>query len=172
MATEVNAAKYSDRSAPTAGREFARRFCNLLVEIRLQAGIHKRIEKVIGDFAEEHANLRASYISRDVDDSYFNDGSCGWEAAAKGKIQGLAIEGDKMYEFLAFSNGLRMHATPLDTVMNVEELWLESGPSQPFAFRVCLYHSFPATTILTANSGEGQDAAVSFVQRLKYLRGF
>ena len=172
MAMEMNSARYSDRSATTAGREFSRKFCNLLIEIRLQAGIHNRIEKVMGDFAEEHPNLRASYISRDVDDSYFNDGSCGWEALAKGKLQGLAIEGDKMYEFLAFANGFRMHATPLETVMNVEELWLESAPSQPFAFRVCLYHSFPATTILTAPTGEGQDAAVSFVQRLKYLRGF
>lgn len=87
-------------------------------------------------------------------------------------MQGIAIEGEHLFEFLAFSHGVRIHTTPLQTIMNVEELWLETAPDQPFVFRVCLYHSFPATTILYAPDGDSQDAAVAFITRLKYLRGF
>ena len=155
-----------------AGREFVRRFRNLLCELRMQPGIHQRAETLLTEFAEAHPNLRASYLSRDVDESYFSDGSCGWEANARPKLQGLAIEGETLFEFLAFSNGLRMHATPLNTIMNVEELWLEPAPEQPFVFRACLFHSFPATTILTALHPESQESAIAFLQRLKYLRGF
>jgi hypothetical protein len=160
-----------EKTPVSAGREFARRFTNTLCELRLPIGIHQRIERLIGEFAEEHPNLRASYISRSVDESYFNDGSCGWEAAARPKLQGVAIEGENLYEFLAFANGFRSHSTPLSTVMNIEELWLETAPEQPFTLRVCFYHSFPATTILYAPEGESQEAAVSFIRRVKYLRG-
>ena len=129
-----------ERETPT--REFGRRFRNLLCELRLQPGIHQRIETLLTEFTEAHPNLRASYLSRDVDDSYFSDGSCGWEASARPKLQGIAIEGETLYEFLAFANGLRMHATPLNTIMNVEELWLEPAADQPFVLRACLFHSF------------------------------
>jgi hypothetical protein len=156
----------------TAGREFARRFTNTLCELRLPTGIHQRTERLLSEFAEEHPNLRGSYISRAVDESYFSDGSCGWEAVARPKLQGIAIEGENLFEFLAFANGLRSHTTPLNSIMNIEELWLETAPEQPFTLRVCLYHSFPATTILYAPDGETQEAAVSFLRRLKYLRGF
>ena len=87
-------------------------------------------------------------------------------------MQGLAIVGENLFEFLAFANGLKMHTTPLASVMNVEELWLEPAPDQPFTFRIALYHSFPATTILTATDGDAQEAAAGFLRRLKYLRGF
>lgn len=156
----------------SAGREFARRFSNLLCELRLPIGIHQRIDMLMNEFAEEHPNLRGSYISRTVDETYFSDGSCGWEAAARPKLQGIAVDGDRLYEYLAFANGLRMHTTPLESIMNIEELWLETAPEQPFVLRVCMYHSFPATTILYAPDGESQDAAMAFLRRLKYLRGF
>ncbi len=155
-----------------AGREFTRKFRNLLCELRMQPGIHQRAETLLTEFAEAHPNLRASYLSRDVDESYFSDGSCGWEANARPRLQGIAIEGESLFEFLAFANGLRMHATPLNTIMNVEELWLEPAPDQPFVFRACLFHSFPATTILYALHPDSQESAVAFLQRLKYLRGF
>ena len=171
MAAEMTARGISEK-ASTSAREFVRRFTNLLCELRLPVGISQRIEKLMAEFAEEHPSLRAIYISRSVDDSYFSDGSCGWEAVAKPKLQGLAVDGDRIYEFLAFANGLRTYVSPLETVMNVEELWLEPAPDQAFVLRICLYHSFPATTILYAPDGESQDAAVSFVRRLKYLRGF
>lgn len=155
-----------------AGREFVRRFSNLLCELRLQPGIHKRIETILGEFADAHPNVRASYLSRDVDELYFSDGVCGWEANARPKLQGIAIEGENLFEFLAFSNGLRTHTTPISTIMNVEELWLEAAAEQPFVLRACLFHSFPATTILYAPRPDTQDAATAFLQRLKYLRGF
>ncbi len=162
----------SQEPKPIASRDFARRFTNLTDELRLQPGIRQRIETLLGEFADAHPNLRAWYLARDVDESYFADGACGWEAAARPKLQGLAIEGEHLFEFLAFANGLRMHTTPLNTIMNVEELWLETAPDQPFVLRVCLYHSFPATTMLYAPSGEAQESAVAFLSRLKYLRGF
>lgn len=172
MAAEITAGNATEKIGQNAGKEFARRFANLLCELRLQTGIHKRIETILRDFAEEHPNVRASYIARSVEESYFSDGACGWEAAARPKLQGLAIENEHLFEFLAFAHGLRMHTTPLNTIMNVEELWLETAPEHPFVLRVCLYHSFPATTILLAPDGESQDAALSFLRRLKYLRGF
>lgn len=172
MAPEVSMGNAPPKAGVVAGREFARRFSNLLVELGLQTGIRRRTEEIVAEFADEHPNIRAFYISRDVDETYFSDGSCGWEAGSRPKLQGIAIENDKMYEFLAFSQGLRTHCTPLETIMNVEELWLETTPSQPFVLRICMYHSFPATTILYAPDGESQDAAVSFLRRLKYLRGF
>jgi hypothetical protein len=162
----------SERQSGSPGKDFARRFTNMLCELRLQPGIQNRIEKLMGEFADEHPNLRGSYLSRHVDSSYFSDGSCGWEAEARPKLQGLAIEGENLFEFIAFSNGIRLHTTPLSTVMNIEELWLEAAPDEPFLFRICLFHSFPATTILSAPDGDSQDSAVAFAQRLKYLRGF
>jgi hypothetical protein len=172
VAAELSAGNATEKRTTTAGKEFARRFSNLLCELRLQTGIHQRIEKILGDFVEEHPNVRASYLARTVDESYFSDGSCGWEATARPKLQGLVVEGENLYEFLAFAQGVRIHTTPLNTIMNVEELWLETAPAQPFVLRVCLYHSFPATTILYAPDGDSQDAAVAFLSRLKYLRGF
>ncbi len=161
-----------ERRSISAGREFARRFANLLHELRLQPGIQRKAEVLLDEFADAHPNLRASYLSRDVDESYFSDGACGWEAGARPKLQAMAIEGETLFEFLAFSQGLRMHATPLQTVMHVEELWLEPAPQQPFVLRCCLYHSFPATTLLCASTGESQEALHNFLVRLKYLRGF
>ena len=162
----------TDRAAANTGQEFVRRFTNLLCELRLTPGIHKRSERILADFAAEHPNLRAAYVSRHVDESYFSDGSCGWQASAGPKLQGIAADENHLYEFLAFAHGLRMHTTPLSTVMNIEELWLESSPKEPFTFRAIFYHSFPATTLIYAPDGESQEAAVSFLRRLKYLRGF
>lgn len=156
----------------TAARDYTRRFRNLLTELRLQPGIHQRIESALTEFSDAHPNVRASYISRSVDETYFQDGACGWEAQARPKLQGIALEGENMFEFLAFSHGLRMHTTPIATIMNVEELWLEAAPAQPFVLRVCFYHSFPATTILYAPDAESQEEVISFVKRLKFLRGF
>jgi hypothetical protein len=172
MAAENNAGIAISTKPATAAREFVRRYTNLLCELRLQTGIRQRIETMLNEFAEVHPNLRASYISRDVDESYFNDGSCGWEAAARPKLQGLAIEGENLFEFLSFTNGLRTHTTPLNSIVNVEELWLETAQDQPFVLRISLYHSFPATTLLYAPNGETQEGARAFLQRLKYLRGF
>lgn len=165
--------RIGDSEAPhTVAREFVRRFRNRLPELQLSSGIHQRIEGILEEFAQAHPNLRGSYLSHEVDPSYFSDGAYGWEAVSRPSLQGLAIEGENLFEFLAFANGFRMHATPLETVINVEEVWLEPAPNKPFILRVCLYHSFPATTLLYATSGEMQEAATSFVGRLKYLRGF
>lgn len=161
-----------ERRADAAGREFADKFCNMLCELRLQPGTHARIVRTLNEFAEEHPRIRAGYLSREVDESYFSDGACGWEASARPRLQGVALEEGKLFEFLAFSNGLQVHSTSLDAVVDIEELWLEIAPDQPFAMRVTLYHSFPATTVLVASEADGQEAASSFVRRLKYLRGF
>ena len=158
--------------AVTAGRDFARRYANTLYELQLQRGIHNRIELLLNEFAEAHPNLRATYLSRYVDESYFSDGSWGWEAAARPKLHGLAVDGENLFEFLAFAGGVRAHSAPLDTIVNVEETWLEPAPEQPFVFRVFFHHNFPATTILYAPDGDSQDAAVAFARRIKYLRGF
>ena len=174
MSAELSLSKSGDRqpAAVSAGKDFVRRYINMLCELRLQPGIHNRIEKLMGEFAEEHPNIRGSYLSRHVDPSYFSDGSCGWEAEAKPKLQGLAVEGENLFEFISFTNGIRFHTTPLSSVMNIEELWMETTPEAPFTFRICLFHSFPATTLLPAPDGDSQDSAVMFAQRLKYLRGF
>ena len=172
MTVETVSGKSVERQPVAPGKDFARRFTNMLCELRLQPGITNRIEKLMSEFADEHPNLRGTYMSRHVDPTYFSDGSYGWEADAKPKLQGLALEGENLFEFIAFTNGMRFHTTPLQTIMNIEEVWLESAPDEPFLFRVCLHHSFPATTILTAPEGDSQDAAVAFIQRLRYLRGF
>jgi hypothetical protein len=172
VTAETSLNKTGDRQAGSPGKDFTRRFTNMLCELRLQRGIQNRIEKLMNEFSDMHPNLRGSYLSRHVDSSYFIDGSCGWEADARPKLQGLAIEGENMFEFIAFSNGVRIHTTPLSTIMNIEELWLETAPDQPFTLRICMYHSFPATTILFAPDGDSQDAAVAFAHRLRYLRGF
>jgi hypothetical protein len=172
MSVQRMSAGVADRTPMTAGREFARRFCNQVCELRLHTGIHQRTERLMREFAEQHPNICAMYLSRTVDESYFSDGSCGWEAGARSKLHGLAIEDNVLFEFLAFAHGLRMHATPLDTIVHVEELWLEPAPDQPFVLRVSLYHNFPATTILLAPDGDSQEAAEAFVRRVKYLRGF
>ncbi len=170
MATEISS-EAQERSR-SDGREFSRRFCNLLCELQLHTGIHRRIENLIQHFVEDHPNLRTTYISRSVDPTYFEDGVCGWEAASRPQLQGLVVAGNNLHEFLAFSHGFRSHVTPLGLVVDIEETWLEPEPAQPFLYRACLYHQFPATTILYAPDGEMQDAATRFVQTLKYLRGF
>lgn len=172
MTAEMIPTQSGERTPGATGKDFARRFTNLLCELRLQPGIQNRIDMLLGEFADEHPSLRASYLSRHVDPSYFADGDCGPEAETKPKLQGLALDGEHLFEFIAFTNGLRIHTTPLSTIMNVEELWLEAAPNEPFMLRICFYHNFPATTILTAPDGDTQDAAVAFVHRLKYLRGF
>lgn len=156
----------------TAAQDFAKKFTRQLDELTLSPGIRLRMERLLVDFSDTHPNLRASYISRSVDESYFSDGECGWEASARPQLHGLAIEGTTLFEFIAFTNGFRQHSTPIETVINIEELWLEPLPEQPFVLRVSLYHSFPATTILYAPTGETQDTAMAFAARLKYLRGW
>ncbi len=172
MTAETALSQATDRQPVSAGKDFARRYSNMLCELRMQPGIQNRIERLMAEFAEEHPNVRGSYLSRHVDPTYFSDGSCGWEAEARPKLQGLAIEGENLFEFIAFTNGIRLHTTPISTIMNVEEVWLEAAPEEPFACRICLYHSFPANTILTAPDADSQDSAAVFLQRLRYLRGF
>lgn len=171
MSAEPILNRVDERQAGSPGKDFARRFTNMLCELRLQPGIQNRIEKLMGEFADERPNLRGTYLSRHVDPTYFSDGSCGWEAESRPQLQGLAIGGENLFEFIAFTNGVRLHATPISSIMSVEELWLEGAPEEPFMLRICLFHSFPATTILTAPDGDSQDAAVAFAHRLKYLRG-
>ena len=171
MAAERLYSSAAENAAPT-GREFVRRYNNLLCELQLQRGIHQRIERLMNDFAEERPNLRATYISRHLDESYFSDGAYGWEAAARPKLHGMAAVGENLYEFVSFAHGFRAHSTPLNTIVNIEETWMEPAPGQPFVLRVCFYHTFPATTILYAPDGESQDAVTAFVLRVKYLRGF
>src|SRR5690242_1895000 len=96
MALEASLSRAGERPSSSAGKDFARRYVNMLCELRLQPGIQNRIEKLLTDFSDEHPNLRGSYISRHVDSSYFSDGCCGWEAEAKPKLQGLAIEGENL----------------------------------------------------------------------------
>ena len=43
-----------ERPAGSAGKDFARRFTNMLCELRLQPGIQNRIDKLLGEFADEH----------------------------------------------------------------------------------------------------------------------
>lgn len=71
MAAEITAGHGTEKRATTAGREFIRRFSNLLCELRLQPGIHQRIERLLEAFAEEHPNVRASYLARTVDENLF-----------------------------------------------------------------------------------------------------
>jgi len=155
----------------TAGAEFARKFCNHLAELRLQPGIHHRIERLIKEFSEVHPNLRGSYLSRHVDPKYFEEGVYGWEAGVRPKLHALALSGDHLHEFIAFSNGFRRSSTPLETISSVEEVWLEAAPDSPFTYTASLTHSFPSVTLLYAPEPEGQDAAALFIDRIKYLRG-
>lgn len=154
------------------GREFARKFGNTLVELQLQGGIHRRIENLVNDWAAEHPNLRASYLSREVDASYFQGEDCPPEALSRPKLQGIAVEGDRMYEFVAFSHGFRRDVASLDSIVHVQETWLEPKPDEPFVLRVAFYHTFPAATILLATTGEQQDLIQDFLTRLRYLKGW
>src|SRR2546421_13119534 len=81
--------------ASTAGREFARRFTNALIELQLQTGIHRRIESYINDWSTEHPNLRATFISRELDSTYIQSDEFPPEALARPKLQSLAIAGDR-----------------------------------------------------------------------------
>jgi len=156
----------------TAGREFTRRFNNTLVELQLQTGIHRRIENLLNDFAQEHPNLRASYISREVDEGYFQTGQLPPEAMERPRLQGIAVDGERIFEFIAFAHGLWRDAADLRSIVQISETWLEPKPDQPFILRVLLLYNFQAATILYASTGEGQDQVQEFVARLKYLRGW
>jgi hypothetical protein len=156
----------------TAAREFARRFNNTLIELQLQTGIHRRIENLVSDWAEQHANLRASFFSREVDESYFQNPDLPAEAITRPKLHALAIEGDHLYEFFAFAHGFRRDVVSLHSIVNIQELWLEPKAEEPFTYRVLLIHNFGSQTVLLATTGEGQDAAQEFIGRLKYLRGW
>jgi hypothetical protein len=156
----------------TPGREFARRFVNLLSELQLQQGIYRRIENLMGDWATEHPNLRASYLSREVDASYFEGDDCPPEAASRPRMQAIAVEGERMYEFVAFAHGFRRDVAELDSIVHIQETWLEPKPEEPFTLRVALYHTFPATTVLMASTGEQCDLIQDFLTRVKYLKGW
>jgi hypothetical protein len=156
----------------TAGREFARRFNNILCELQLQPGIQRRIENLLGEFAEEHPNLRASYVSREVDESYFPVDEFPPEVLARPRLHGIAVEGEQMFEFVAFAHGLRRDTVSLNSIAHIQETWLEPKVDEPFVLRVTLYHNFPAATVLLATTGEAQDAVQDFLSRLKYLRGW
>ncbi len=156
----------------TSGREFARRYTNTLVELQLQTGIHRRIENLLNDWSAEHPNLRASYISREVDASYFQDDDCPPQALSRPKLQGIAVEGDRMYEFVAFAHGLRRDVAQLDSIIHIQETWLESKPDEPFTLRAALYHTFPATTVILGTTGEQTDMIQDFLTRVKYLKGW
>jgi hypothetical protein len=154
----------------TAGAEFARRFRNVLCELQLQTGIYRRIEHLINVFGQEHPNLRATYISREVDESYFTGYPV--DVLARPRLQGIAVEGDCMYEFVAFHHGFRADVLELRSISHIQETWLEPKPEEPFVLRVQIYHDVAAATILLATNGEGQDAVQEFIARIKYLRGW
>ncbi len=160
------------RTVTTAGAEFARRFSNALIELRLGPGIHHRIERLMREFSEIHPHLRGSYLSRTPDPKYFEDGTFGWEANARPKLHALAISGDHLHEFMAFAGGFRKSATPLETLLSVEETWIETASDAPFVYSAAFTHSFPSVTTLYAPDPEGQEAAAGFVDRIKYLRGW
>jgi hypothetical protein len=156
----------------TAGREFSRKISNSLYELQLQTGIHQRIESLISDFADEHPNLRASYFSREVDEAYFPSTEYSPEVLARPSMQALAVEGNQLYEFILFAQGFRRDIVELNSIMHIQEIWLEPDPARPFLLRVSLFHNFSARTILLASTGEGQDAIQEFIARLRYLRGW
>lgn len=162
----------SVETTTTAGREFARKFNNTLVELQLQTGIHRRIENLVSQFAEEHPNLRGSYIAREADESYYQMPDFPPEAITRPKLHGIAIENEHLFEFFAFHHGLRRDVVDLRSIVHIQETWLEPRPEQPFILRIALFHTFPAATVLFATTGETQDAAMDFVARLKYLRGW
>ena len=156
----------------TAGGEFARRFLGMMDRLKLTPGIHYRAERLMKEFGENNAHLRGHYLSRSADPRYFADGEFGWEAAARPQLHGLAISGDQLYEFVAFANGFRRHVTPLDTVIGIDEIWLETAPNEPFAYQASLTHSFPSVTGLYALESDSQESALDFIERVKYLKGW
>lgn len=156
----------------TAGAEFARRFNNVLCELQLQTGIYRRIEHLMNVFGQEHPNLRASYISREVDESYLQGPEYPIEALTRPRMQGLAVEGDCIYEFIAFHHGFRRDVVELHSICHIQETWLEPKPEEPFVLRVHIYHDVSAATVLLATTGEAQDAVQEFLTRVKYLRGW
>jgi hypothetical protein len=156
----------------TAGKEFARKFTNALPDLQLHTAIHRRIEDMLEDWASEHPNLRGSFIGREVDPAYFQTIDGAREAAGRPKLQGLAIEGETLFEFVAFAHGIRKDATELSSIVQLSETWVEAKADEPFTYRVELIHNFGAATILMATKCEGQDLAQEFVGRFKYLRGF
>jgi len=167
--------KNNDSAAPAAntpGREFARKFNNTLVELQLQTGIHRRIENLMNDWAAEHPNLRASYISREVDAGYFQGEDSPPEALSRPKMQGIAVEGDRMYEFVAFAQGMRRDVAQLESIVHIQETWLEPKADEPFVLKVVLYHTFPAATVLLGSTGDQQDMIQDFLTRVKYLKGW
>lgn len=172
MSAELAPSSGGRESRQVEGKAFARRFCNLLCELQLQPGIYRRIERIIQDFGIDKPMLRAVYISRYVDPSYFAEEAYGAQAAERPQLQALVIEGRNLHEFIAFHHGFRSHITPISTVVNIEETWLEPEPAQPFVFRACLYHSFPAATILYAPDGDLQEYAMQFLDSMKNVRGF
>jgi len=172
MSAELTPSGGTRESRQVEGKAFARRFCNLLCELQLQPGIYRRIERIIQDFGMDKPLLRAVYLSRSVDPSYFAEEAYGTTAADRPQLQALVIEGRNLYEFLAFAQGFRSHVTSISTIVNIEETWLEPEPSQPFVFRACLYHSFPAATILYAPDGDLQEYATQFLDSMKSVRGF
>ncbi len=172
MSAELAPSGGGRESRQVEGKAFARRFCNLLCELQLQPGIYRRIERIIQDFGIDKPLLRAVYLSRSVDPSYFSDGSYGEAAAERPQLQALVIEGRNLYEFIAFSQGFRSYTTQISAIVNIEETWFEPEPSQPFVFRACLYHSFPAATILYAPDGDLQEYAMQFLDSMKRIRGF
>ncbi len=156
----------------TPGREFVRRLTNMLCELQLQQGIHRRIETIANDFAVEHPNMRAMYVSREVDDCYFEDPLLPPIAAARPRMHAIAIDREQLYEFVVFAHGLRMDVVALDSIVSIEETWLEPSPETPFVFRVVLTHAPSGSTVLLATTGDAQDATRDFVSRLKYLKGW
>ncbi|HSV75228.1 MAG TPA: hypothetical protein VLH79_15845 [Chthonomonadales bacterium] len=156
----------------SAGREFARRYRNILCGLQLQTGIHRRIETIVDEFAEEHPSLRATYIGREVDESYFVDGPLPVDALARPRLQGLAVARDTLHELIAFAHGLQRDTVELSSIVRVEETWLEPRPEEPFVLRIRLHHVFGACTVLLASTGEAQDAAREFAERVRYLRGW
>ena len=176
MPVETSESRSPGGAAPPAGsavgRDFVRRFTNVLPELQLQAGIARRIENLLNDWSAEHGNLRGTYISREVDASYFQDRDMPPEALARPKLHALAIDGEHLFEFVAFAHGLRRDVVDLRSIAQIQETWLEPKPEDPFIYRVLLYHNFPAATVMLATTGETQDSAQEFVARLKYLRGW
>jgi hypothetical protein len=154
------------------GREFARKFTNILPELQLQSGIHRRIENMLEDWSAEHPNLRGSYFGREVDPSYLAGVDGAPEALARPKLHGLAIEGEVLHEFVVFAHGIRKDVVELGSIAQLQETWVETKPDEPFLYRAELFHTFGASTILVASKGEAQDAAQEFVSRFRYLRGW
>jgi len=156
----------------TAGREFARKYTNTTTELQLQEGIYRRIDTILNDFADEHPNLRASIVLREVDESYFPSPQYPVEALTRPSLQGIAIDTSTIFEFVAFSHGLRCDVVELNSIVHIQEQWLEPKPEEPFILRTTITHNFPAITVIRASTGESQDAVREFIARLRYLRGW